>query len=549
MLSAIIFYTFLFLALVVVPAGLILVVLLFLEHERRLWQSVTPVIGHIGAMVAQRPAIFALRKRFPRTAYFLGRRLNSHDPWGLPATVAGLGILFGLWFFLGVLQDIVAKDPLVTLDIRLHTAVPLFRTMGMTWFMLTHTELDSDTVLSPLCFGIVVLALARQQRRLAATFMLALAGTGVIAAILKALFGYARPIDAIISVQEASLPSGHMLSGTVVYGFLATLLLGSRVRRGVRALGITLLLLVIVGIGLSRLYFGVHWPSDLLGSIALALILLACLLFFLHYDHPIRWIDTFPMLLRPRALHITGSAVLVIAIGAIAVLASRTKMVPIGPPPAAHELDILALRASLPPALPRWSEDLIGGRMEPISLVFVGSEKDLVDAFTRAGWMRAALPTPLRVVQEGVAALRNQPDLSGPATPAFFADRPQNLTFEKPDTGSPSIRRRHHTRLWQTTYCLAPNCRPVWVATASYDVGVEFSQRTHLPTHRSDPAIDDQRALIATDLLHVGATQEGSVMVSRPLHGMNAAGDPYSTDGRALVLVLPGGFKDEVQHH
>ncbi|NMM35898.1 MAG: hypothetical protein HHJ09_00070 [Glaciimonas sp.] len=114
MLSALIFYTFLFLALVVTPAGLILVVLLFLEHERRLWQRVTPVIGPIGAMMAQRPVILGLRKRFPRTAGLLGHRLNAHDPWGLPATVAGLGILVGLWFFLGVLEDIVAKDPLVS---------------------------------------------------------------------------------------------------------------------------------------------------------------------------------------------------------------------------------------------------------------------------------------------------------------------------------------------------------------------------------------------------------------------------------------------------
>jgi hypothetical protein len=369
--------------------------------------------------------------------------------------------------------------------------------------------------------------------------MLALAGTGLVSAILKALIGYARPIDAIISVQEASFPSGHMLSGTVVYGLLAALLLGSRVRRGVRALGITLLLLVIVGIGLSRLYLGVHWPSDLLGSLALALIVLASLLFFLHYDRPIGWIDTFKLPFGARALHISGGAVLFIALGAVVVLASQTKIVPIGPRSVAHSINIQALRISLPSDLPRWSEDLIGGRMEPISLVFVGPEEGLVDAFARAGWTRSDLPTPVRVLQEGGAALRNQPDPAGPATPAFFADRPQNLTFEKPDTGSPSIRRRHHTRLCQTAYCLAPNCRPVWVATASYDVGIELSQRLHLPTHRIDPAIDNERALIVTDLIRVGATQDGSVMVSRPLHGMNAAGDPFSTDGHAVVLVFP----------
>lgn len=121
----------------------------------------------------------------------------------------------------------------------------------------------------------------------------------------------------------------------------------------------------------------------------------------------------------------------------------------------------------------------------------------------------------------------------------FFGDQPQDLTLEKPGTGAPSIRRRHHTRLWQTRYCLAPDWRTVWVATASYDTGLEMSQRLHLPTHRIDPVIDEERELIARDLMNVGAKQEGKVTITPPLHGSNAPGDPFYTDGRATVLVLP----------
>ena len=539
MLPAFIFYTCLFVALVLAPAGLILVVLLFLEHKRQLWQRLSPVVGPMSATMAQQPFVRGLRMRFPRTAGFLAHRLDPHDPWGLPWTVACLGILVGVWFFLGVMQDIMARDPLVVLDIRLHNAVPLFRTSAMTWFMLTLTGLGSATVLSLLCLGVAALALARPQPRLAATLMLALAGTGLVSAILKSLFGYARPTDAMIQVNEASFPSGHMLAGTVVYGLLAALLLGSRVRRSARAAGVTLLLLVIVGIGLSRLYLGVHWPSDLLGSLALALMALALLLFFLHYGRPVPWVDTFKLPFSGRTLRITGTVLLLIALGAAAVLPSRTKIIPAKPPATAQLISIEALRTSLPPQLPRWSEDLVGGRMEPVSLVLIGTEEELVDVFRRAGWMRANLPTPLRVAQEGFSALQNQPDPTGPATPAFYGDKPQNLTFEKPDTGAPGIRRRHHTRLWQTAYCLAPHCRPVWLATASFDVGIEISPIQHLPTHRIDAAIDDERAIIASDLTRAGATQEGSMAVSPSMRGMNAAGDPFTTDGRAVLLVLP----------
>ncbi len=539
MTSAFIFYTILFFALIALPAGLILVTLLFFEHERLLWKRVAPLIGPMGRLLARSPGVIAMESRFPRTAGFLTHRLNSRDPWGLPATLAGIVMFAGLWFFLGVLQDIVAKDPLVVLDLRLHNAVPLFRTAGMTRIMLAITELGGAAVLSLLCLGSALVALAQGRRRLAATFVLALVGTGLISISFKTLIGNARPIDALVSMQDTSFPSGHMLSGTVVYGLLAALLLGSKASRGVRAIGVTLLLLVIVGIGLSRLYLGVHWPSDLLGSLALALIVLAALLFFLHYAQPIRWIDTFRLPVNPGVMRITGIGALVMALGATAVLPGQAKILTIEPPLAHPSLDIGQLRTALPPDLARWSEDLIGGRMEPISLVFVGSEDDILRAFIRAGWSLADPPTPIRVLKEGIAAMRNLPDPTGPATPAFFMDRPQSFTFEKPDTGLPSIRRRHHMRLWQTPHCLVPDCRRVWVATASFDVGIEISQRLYLPTHRIDPDLDSERTLIAAELVKVGAKREGSVTVLPPLHGTNAAGDPFWTDGQAVILAVP----------
>ncbi|MBC7607954.1 MAG: LssY C-terminal domain-containing protein [Polaromonas sp.] len=539
MLSALIFYTLLFLALIVIPVGLILVVLLFLDHERQLWQRLEPIVSPLGRLLARNPELISIVNRFPRVARFCTHRLDTRDPWGLPATIAGGVMILGLWFFLGVLQDIVAKDPLVLIDLRLHNAVPLFRTAGMTTFMLLLTELGSATVLSLLCLGVVLFALAEGSRRLAVMFVLALAGTGLVAVSLKALFGSARPLGAIIDVHEASFPSGHMLSGAVMYGLLAALLLASRTGSGLRAIGVTLLLLVIVGIGVSRLYLGVHWPSDLLGSLALALIVLAALMFFLHYAKPIRWIDTFAISTNARALRIAGSSALVMAVGAAALLASQEKINLIKLPVATYSLDISALRVSLPPGLPIWTEDLIGGRMEPVSLVLVGSEGDLLGAFTRAGWDKADPPTPIRVLQEAMAALRNRPDPTGPATPAFFMDQPQSFTFEKPDAVSPGVRRRHHTRLWPTSACLAPDCRRIWVATASFDIGIEISQSLHLPTHRIDSTIDDERALITDDLLRVGAIREGTIKVSRSQHGKNAAGDPFWTDGRAVVLVMP----------
>ena len=160
MTSAVIFYTILFFVLIAFPAGLVLAALLFFEHERLLWKRMAPWIGPMGRTLARNPGVIAMKLRFPRAAGFLIHRLDPHDPWGLPATFAGMVMFAGLWFFLGVLQDIVAKDPLVILDIRLHNAVPLFRTAGMTRMTLAITELGGAAVLSVLCLGSALLALA-----------------------------------------------------------------------------------------------------------------------------------------------------------------------------------------------------------------------------------------------------------------------------------------------------------------------------------------------------------------------------------------------------
>lgn len=539
MISALVFYSLFFLLLVAGPALVILVVLMFLHHERRFWRHARPVAGPLGALLARMPALSGLGRRFPRTVGFIERRFSPKDAWGLPATIALAVILVGLWLFIGVLHDVVAKDPLVTMDLRLHNAVPLFRTANMTSFMFWLTQFGGAIVMALVCSAGSVAAFARKLPRLAVTILLALASTGLLSTVLKVVIGHARPMDAIINANEASFPSGHMLSSAVVYGLIATLLLNSRARSSVRACSVTALLLLIVGIGLSRLYLGVHWPSDLLGSLALALMLLPALLFFLYYEGRIRWVDTLHIPIGRR----TGSilAVTLLSVALLYPLQHQRHMVlnPVGPPAARHPIALASLRAAFPADLTRQSEDVAGGKMEPVSLLLVGSKQDLVDRFVGAGWTQAELPTPVRIVQEGLAVLRNQPDPNGPATPAFVGDKPQDFTFEKSADGAPTIRKRHHARLWQTRYCVDTDCRPLWLATASYDIGIELTPKLHLPTHRIDPAIDAERALVVSDLSRVGAVVQGNVPVIAALHGRNAAGDQIETDGNAVLVVLP----------
>lgn len=538
-LAAVLFYSALFLTAVVVPSFLVGGLLLVVEHERAWWSRVQPIAASVLGCVGAPRLLHAVARRSPRLAAFVARRLDRRTPWGLSATVTLLVAALGLWLFLGVPQDLVAREPLATLDLRLHNTVPLFRTADMTWVMLAFTELGSPVVLWLVALSSAAFAVAARKPRVALTFVVAVAVTSVLSSALRELFGYARPPGALILADTESFPSEHQLVATVVYGLLASLLLSSPLRRSVRVLGATGLVLLVVGVGLSRLYLGVNWPSDILGSLALALVCLATLLFLLHYPGPLPRLERRFVSAPWRQAQRLGVALLLGAgLAAVVLLPTTLTLTPAPPAPARH-VELAALQRAWPPDLPRRSEDLLGDLTEPPSLILVGSQEELTAAFRAAGWTLADAPSPARVAEEALAALRGAPDPSGPATPEYLADRPQALTFERPQHAGASIQTRHHTRLWPTSLCVAPSCRALWVATASFDTGIEFSPEHHLPTHSIDPDVDAERRLIVADLLRAGATAAGEIPVTPPLVGTNAGGDSFRTDGRAALVVLP----------
>lgn len=85
---------------------------------------------------------------------------------------------------------------------------------------------------------------------------------------LKAAVGRERPRwpDPVDSAHYAAYPSGHAMSAMVSCGLLLWLLRRSGARRAVRWAALTVAAVSVLGVGLTRLYLGVHWPSDVLGG-------------------------------------------------------------------------------------------------------------------------------------------------------------------------------------------------------------------------------------------------------------------------------------------
>ncbi|KRD02228.1 MULTISPECIES: phosphatase PAP2 family protein [unclassified Streptomyces] len=94
---------------------------------------------------------------------------------------------------------------------------------------------------------------------------------------LKAAVGRARPVwpDPVDSAHYAAYPSGHALTATVVLGLLLWLLYRRGVGRALWRAALAATALSVVGVGLTRIWLGVHWPSDVLGGWLLGAMLVA----------------------------------------------------------------------------------------------------------------------------------------------------------------------------------------------------------------------------------------------------------------------------------
>jgi hypothetical protein len=174
---------------------------------------------------------------------------------------------------------------------------------------------------------------------------------------------------------------------------------------------------------------------------------------------------------------------------------------------------------------------------DPVNVGLVGTKEEVIRAFSAAKWDPADKITLRSSIDIGLSVVLDRPDLDAPVSPLFFDGRKQDLAFEKP-VGQ-SADQRNHVRFWQTERT-GEDGRPLWLGAASFDRGVGLSHDTGQITHHISPDVDAERNLVIADLGKAGqlsSTYEIGGVGATP-DGRNGGGDPYFTDGKALVGVL-----------
>jgi len=187
-------------------------------------------------------------------------------PLVLAALVLGLAVLA-----LGVIVEgghLQAFDRTLMLALRTGDSHDPLGPLWLEAGMVDLTGLGGYAVLTLMTLGATgYLALSGRTRTALLLVVAILSGLGANT-LLKELFARPRPdlVAHIVEVHSLSFPSSHAMMSALVYLTLGTLLARVQPTRGLRAYVMAAAIVLALLVGVSRVYLGVHWPSDVLAG-------------------------------------------------------------------------------------------------------------------------------------------------------------------------------------------------------------------------------------------------------------------------------------------
>jgi membrane protein DedA with SNARE-associated domain len=260
--------------LVVVVGAVVLTARFIAHHPDRLRAVVQRQL--------ERPWVARLRSRYQRQITFLEERLRPGGALGLSLTVSVLALALAGWAFGAVLQDVLSgREGGALLDGPVHHFFLAHREAWLTPLMRGVSELGSAAVLLGLSVlaGVAWWSRTRSWRPLG-LLAVAYLGAWVLWAIISDLTHRTRPpaAQAIGHWTGSAFPAGRTTAATAVFGMLAALLSAATPHWGRKVVVWTAAVLLAGLVGVSQLYLGAQWLTDVLGALALGAVWLFALL-------------------------------------------------------------------------------------------------------------------------------------------------------------------------------------------------------------------------------------------------------------------------------
>jgi len=374
----------------------------------------------------------------------------SHPDARALATLAAALILATAVFALATGVAIAGAPELSANKTVLDFALSLGSPLGDA-LMAGLSRLGDLMVIVPLVTALFLWLHWRNHRR-QANYWVAAAGFALLAApLLRLVLQVPRPELGLSGLSPWAFPSSHVLRATVIYGFLAVSL-AAGMTHAWRWLPYAGAAAMVTAVAFARLYFGLNWLTDVIGSLALGAAWVAALGLAMRRHSPATrdW----------PGLGLAALAVLVTAFAAQTLREQQADIARYRPAPVTISLSEAEWRSAAWRDLPRRREDLRQHSREPMNIQYVGALDRLEVYLAHKGW------APANGLDWGNWMKLLSPSLplqALPVIPQVHAGHQQALALVKPLPHDDRL----VLRLWTTSYRVGAARTPLWIGNVT----------------------------------------------------------------------------------
>jgi len=207
---------------------------------------------------------------FASLSAFVRSRLSAEGHLGLHLTIGALLMLVAAFVFGHVAEDVVMAEAITILDLQVSQWFHAHTTPLLTQCMLWVTWVHSTGGILVLCLVLTFQWVRAKAWDWLATLVITVPPGMLLNVLLKNVFQRARPsfVDPLLTLTSYSFPSGHAAAATLFYGLLAAYFICRVKPWPWRVVIAVLAALMVALVGLSRIYLGAHYPSDVLAAVA-----------------------------------------------------------------------------------------------------------------------------------------------------------------------------------------------------------------------------------------------------------------------------------------
>lgn len=201
--------------------------------------------------------------------------------------IKNIWIWFALFIAVFILFSIIGSlynNEIISIDVFMHDlVVNNLRSDGLTFIMLFITNFCNPIIL--ILLSLVILLICK-DKKMGLIIIINLLVSILLNIIFKGIIQRDRPLeDFLITESGYSFPSGHSMVSMAYYGLIIYFIYKKIKAKRVRNVLMILIGLLILAIGFSRIYLGVHFASDVIGGFLISIIYLVCAIKLLNLKY------------------------------------------------------------------------------------------------------------------------------------------------------------------------------------------------------------------------------------------------------------------------